>query len=208
MAANPDDLVLTYLRDLAFRPNDTRLRFEYRTTFDQALGTMNTQLRVAYEDWRDFRDAAVVLDHLESIQATCDQRLNPVCKAQYHRCITMLRAEISRAGTPEVDHQDAHFTASPALADVHIKDPTYAVMQDVPALLASLHGLSAFEDVDELRRAQREDREEATREQQQREHREQQKVDEAAALHLRQYQQRREEDERRRVMQAEAAKAR
>ena len=91
MAANPDDLVLTYLHDLAFRDTVSLLRYGYRATFDQARSTMLTQLRFAYEHWRDFRDAAVVLDHLESIRATCDQRLNPVSKAQYHRCITMLR---------------------------------------------------------------------------------------------------------------------
>jgi hypothetical protein len=202
MAAGPDDpaqAVETYLYRLPFLPSVSRLRFEYRDTFDEALGTMNTQLRFAYEQWRHFRYASVVLDHLESIRATCDQRLNPVCKTQYHLCITMLRAEISRAATPEADpeHQDAHLTlaalaslASPtALADVHIKDPTHAGMEDVPALLASLHHLSAGDHAGEYSSAQTADRERAAAAQQERERKEQQKIDEAAAVRFRQFQQ-------------------
>jgi colicin import membrane protein len=81
-------------------------------------------------------------------------------------------------------------------------------MQDVPALLASLHGLSTFEDQGEWTRDHARDREQAARGQQERERKEQQELDRAAALRLKQHQQRREEDERRRAMQAAAAKAR
>ncbi len=78
----------------------------------------------------------------------------------------------------------------------------------MPALLASLHGLSTFDDQDVFSRDTAEAHDRAEQARQQRERREQQKVDEAAALRLKQYQQRREEDERRRAMLAEAAKAR
>jgi hypothetical protein len=81
-------------------------------------------------------------------------------------------------------------------------------MQDVPALLASLHGLSAFDDQGDFSRDTAEAHERAERARQQRERKEQQELDRAAALRLRQFQQKREEDERRRVMEAEVAKAR
>jgi hypothetical protein len=81
-------------------------------------------------------------------------------------------------------------------------------MQDVPALLASLHGLSAFDDQGDVARDTAEAHDRAEHARQQRERREQQELDRAAALRLQQHQQRREDDERRQAMQAEAAKAR
>jgi hypothetical protein len=81
-------------------------------------------------------------------------------------------------------------------------------MQDVPALLASLHGLSVFEDQGEWTRDHARDREQAAQEQQEHARKEQEELDRAAALRLQQYQQRREDAERRQATQAEAAKAR
>jgi hypothetical protein len=84
-------------------------------------------------------------------------------------------------------------------------------MQAVPALLASLHHLSAFDDQGDLTRERAEAHDRAEQSRQQREHKDQQEIDRAAALRARRFQQAHEnpeEAERRRAMQAAAARAR
>jgi hypothetical protein len=84
-------------------------------------------------------------------------------------------------------------------------------MQDVPALLASLHHLSGYENAGEYSSAQTADRDQADRERQARQRKEQQELDERAAVRARQFQQlqkNQEDAERRRAMQAAAAHAR
>jgi hypothetical protein len=78
----------------------------------------------------------------------------------------------------------------------------------MPALLASLHGLSAFDDQGDWSRGQVEDRERAAREQQQRQREEQQRLNQEAEARFRRAQQAAQEAERRQALQAEAAKAR
>ncbi len=80
--------------------------------------------------------------------------------------------------------------ASPAaLADVHIKDPTHAGMQKMPALFTSLHHLSVYDDQGDLSRARAEAHDLAEQARQQRERKEQQVLDERAAVRARQFEQ-------------------
>jgi hypothetical protein len=84
-------------------------------------------------------------------------------------------------------------------------------MQGVPALLASLHHLSAYDHPGDKSAAEAVDRERAEQERQRRGQQEQQEIDQAAALRFRQFQQaerNRAEQKRRRAMQAAAARAR
>jgi hypothetical protein len=77
-------------------------------------------------------------------------------------------------------------------------------MQGVPALLASLHHLSAFDNPGDWSRAQVEDREQAARDQQERERQEQVRLDQEAESHRRRAQQ----AEKNRVTQEEADRRR
>ncbi len=74
--------------------------------------------------------------------------------------------------------------AAPALANDRIKDRTHAGMQKMPALLASLHGLSAFDDAGEYSRDHAEAADRVEQAHQQRERKEQEEIDKAAALRL------------------------
>jgi hypothetical protein len=97
-----------YLEELAYSRNSFRLKSMYRDTRDDVLTDMNNALLSAYNAWQHNRDAARALGHLESVQATCLERLTAVFRSKYNTCVILLRVELSREQTPEPEHQDAH----------------------------------------------------------------------------------------------------
>jgi hypothetical protein len=97
-----------HLEELAFPRNSFRLKSMYRDTHDDVLTDMNNALLFAYNVWYHNLDAWTALDHLESVQAACLERLTPVYRHKYNICLTLLRGELSREPTPEPEHQDAH----------------------------------------------------------------------------------------------------
>jgi hypothetical protein len=101
----------SYLSDLAFFRNSFRLKSMYRDTHDDVMTDMNNALRFAYNEWHHNRDATRALGHLESVQATCLERLTPVFRSKYNLCVALLQGELSREPTPEPEHQDAHIPA-------------------------------------------------------------------------------------------------
>jgi hypothetical protein len=103
--------IQSYLNDLAFQVNSFRLKSMYRGQRDNALLRMDNALMFAYNAWHQNADAESALGHLESVQATCLERLTPVFRTKYNTCVTLLRAELSRSSTPEPEHQDTHIAA-------------------------------------------------------------------------------------------------
>ncbi len=100
-----------YLADLAFQVNSIRLKSMFRDTRDNVTIHMDNELMFAYNAWHHNRDAWMALGHLESVQATCLERLSPVYRSKYNTCLTLLRGELSREPTPDLDQQDAHIPA-------------------------------------------------------------------------------------------------
>jgi hypothetical protein len=98
----------TYLHDLAFQENSSRLKSEYRGERDNVLLRMDNELRFAYNAWHENADAERTLGHLECMQATCLERLTPVLKLKYNTCVTLLRAEVQRSSTHEPEPQAKH----------------------------------------------------------------------------------------------------
>jgi hypothetical protein len=101
----------SYLEKLAYSRTSFRLKSMYRDTRDDVLTDMNNALLSTYNAWHHYRDAWTALDHLESVQATCLERLTPVYRSKYNTCLTLLRGELSREPTPDLDQQDAHIPA-------------------------------------------------------------------------------------------------
>ena len=101
----------SYLNDLAFQVNRFRLKSMYRDQRDNVMSHMDNELMFAYNAWHHDADAQTALGHLESVQATCLERLTPVFRSKYNSCVTLLRAELSRSSTSEPEHQDAHIAA-------------------------------------------------------------------------------------------------
>jgi hypothetical protein len=67
----------SYLNDLAFQVNSIRLKSMYRDR-DNVTIHMDNALMSAYYQWRLDHDAEMTLGNLESVQATCLERLTPV----------------------------------------------------------------------------------------------------------------------------------
>ena len=111
MEAGAAQTIDSYLNDLAFQVNSVRLKSMYRDKRDNALLRMDNELRFAYHAWHHNADAKTAVGHLESVQATCLERLTPVFRSKYNTCVTLLRAELSRSSTHEPGHQDAHIAA-------------------------------------------------------------------------------------------------
>ena len=110
MEAGAAQTIESYLNDLAFQVNSYRLKSMYRQR-DNALLRMDNALMFAYNAWHHNADAETALGHLESVQATCLERLTPVFLSKYNSCVTLLRAELSHSSTHEPEQQDAHIAA-------------------------------------------------------------------------------------------------
>jgi hypothetical protein len=100
-----------YLYQLVYTVNSFRLKDMYLDRHDPVLIRMDNALLFAYYAWHHDGDAERALSYLERVQAACVERLKPVYSSKYHFCIAVLQGQLSRAPTPEPQHQDAHITA-------------------------------------------------------------------------------------------------
>ena len=110
MQAPTAQTIERYLHDLAFDQPHQRLKREFmdRTyTQQDAFIIADNQLRGAYFDWRDFRNAIATLTQLENAKDICEERLYSEYLSKYNIVVSYLKGRLSRSGTP-VQDQGAH----------------------------------------------------------------------------------------------------
>jgi hypothetical protein len=101
----------SYPEELASPRNSFRLKSMYHDTHDDVLTDMNNELLFAYNAWHHNRDVWMTLGHLTSVQTTCLERLSPVYRSKYNTCLRLLRRELSREPTPDLDQSATHIPA-------------------------------------------------------------------------------------------------
>jgi hypothetical protein len=127
MQALTTQTIEQYLHDLAFDHNWDRIKDEFsgwNHIQSEDFIFAGDDLRGAYFQWAQDRNAEAALTHLENARAICNERLTPAYLLKYNTVVLYFKAMASRAGTPV--RQDAHmrnlllpFSTYKAYADVH-----------------------------------------------------------------------------------------
>ena len=98
-----------YLSDLAFAPNNVRLKSEFqgsKYTEQEAFIVAGNQLKFAYFAWRYYRSEVGTLSHLANAKDICVERLSSEYLRKYNDSVSYFEGILSRSSTPV--HQDAH----------------------------------------------------------------------------------------------------
>jgi hypothetical protein len=98
-----DQTIERFLYALAYRLNWERVKPEfqdYKHTEEVDFVFANNDLKAAYLEWHQDRDALQTLIHLENARVICNERFYPAYLTKYNTSIAFLQNSISRANTP------------------------------------------------------------------------------------------------------------
>ncbi len=134
-----------YLHDLAFDDLWQRIKrdfLDWDHTQEGAFIAAGYNLRSAYYQWHNDRDAFGALNDLDKVRAICNERLTPEYLVMYNTVVSYFEGVNSRSGTP-VHDQGVHVherTDNQCRPDVRVCSPLLLLLSLISySKLASWH---------------------------------------------------------------------